>query len=118
METNLASAERSLREQMRRMEELTEDYAKYLEQCSNAETTYKVKFASERFSARLGGDIDGKKMTQDACEDFAILNSVDERKSYDAARTRLEATKQALVTVRSQIDSLRSLMASYRGAGI
>lgn len=118
METNLASAERALREQMRRMEELTETYAKSVEECSIAETDYKVKFASERFSARLGGDIDGKKMTQDACEDFATLNSIDERRTYDAAKAKLEANKQALVTVRSQIDSLRSLMASYRGAGI
>jgi hypothetical protein len=108
--------ENSMRSSINQMTELTAEYAKTMDAFSVAEATFKVAFAKSRLLARAGGD-KTKKVTADYAEDIATVETEAERFEMEIARAKNDATRQALLSVRSRLEALRSLMASYREAG-
>lgn len=112
---NYQHIESTMRHAINQMDELTENYARTADEFGNAEATFKVAFAKSRMMARIGND--GRKVTADAAEDVATVETESERFAMEAARAKHDACKQALLSVRSRLEALRSLMASYRDAG-
>jgi len=109
--------ELSMSHAMSQMEELTKDFAGTADEYGYAESAFKVAFAKSRLEARVGGNHEGVKMTADIAEDIATVATEKERMAMEAAKARNDATRQALLSVRSRLEALRSLMASYRESG-
>jgi len=109
--------EESMRHAMNQMAELTKDFAGTADEYGYAESAFKVAFARNRLEARFGGNREGVKMTADIAEDIATVETEKERMAMEAAKAKNDATRQALLSVRSRLEALRSLMASYRESG-
>jgi hypothetical protein len=112
-----SSIENSMRHALDKMEELTMDYAVAIDDFNRAEAAYKGEFISKRVEARLVLDVGAKKVTVDMVDDYA--SSATRELYYDMkiAEAKYEATLQSLRSVRSRLEALRSLMASYREQG-
>jgi hypothetical protein len=104
-----------MRHAMNQIDDLTSRYAETADEFGQAETAFKVAFAKSRMMARVNND--GRKVTADAAEDVATVETEMERIAMESARAKNDACKQALISVRSRLEALRSLMASYRDAG-
>jgi len=104
--------ENAMRHAIDQMETLTKDFAVTADEFGAAESLYKVAFAKSRLIARTSGE--GKKVTADAAEDIATVETETEKFAMEAAKAKHDATRQALMSVRSKLEALRSLMASYR----
>jgi hypothetical protein len=108
--------ENAMRRSINQMSELTAEFAITLDAFAAAEAAFKVAFAKSRLTARASGG-DGKKVTADLAEDIATVETEEERFQMEIARAKNDATRQALLSVRSRLEALRSLMASYRETG-
>ena len=64
--------------------------------------------------ARASGDAEGRKVTESYAEDLATVATGSARFRVEAAKAKHDAARQALLSVRSRLEALRSLMASYR----
>jgi hypothetical protein len=106
-----------MRDSINKMDDLTSEYATTADEFATAEAEFKIAFAKARLTARSGGDYEGRKMTADLAEDLATVGTETEKRAYEAARAKHDATRQALMSVRSRLEALRSLMASHREAG-
>jgi len=106
-----------MRSAISRMETLTQQFAVLADELGGAEADYKVAFAKARISARLGEGYESKKITVDAAEDIATVATDEERRRYEGAKAKHDACRQALMTVRAQMEGFRSLMASHRDMG-
>ena len=106
-----------MRHAINQMETLTKDFARSADEFGSLESTFKVAFAKSRLIARANGEYNGKKMTADFAEDIATAETEKERIAMEASRAKHDANRQALMSVRSRLEALRSLMASYRDMG-
>jgi len=109
--------EETMRHAINQMEDLTSSFAVTADEFGNAEAAYEVAFAKSRLSARYEGSHNGIKITADMAADIAATETEPQRLAMEAAKAKNDATRQALMSVRSRIEALRSLMASYREAG-
>jgi len=109
--------ENALRDAINKMADLTQDFATTADDYAVAEATYKVEFAKARLSARAKGDHEGRKVTESNADDIATVATESERFHMERTKAQHDAARQALLSVRSRIDSLRSLMTSHREAG-
>jgi hypothetical protein len=109
--------EETMRYAINQIEDLTEKYAVTADEYGLAEATYEIAFAEFRVQARLEGTPDGSKVTADYAADYATTHTRAERFAVNKAKAKHDATRQALLSVRSRLEALRSLMASYREAG-
>jgi hypothetical protein len=100
---------------MKVQEELVERLAFLASESAEAEANFKSVFHVSRYNARMSTD--HGKVTADMAEDVATFETAEERKTYLAAQAKYDGTKQALLTARSNLESMRSLMASYREIG-
>jgi len=100
-----------------RMEELTQVFARLADELSGAETTYKIEFARQRYTLRTTTNDEGKKYTVDVAEDMATEATKEYLIAYEGTKAKYDACRQALSTVRAQLEGYRSLMASHREAG-
>lgn len=112
-----ARIESAMRDSINRLDELTEDYATTADEFASSEAEFKIAFAKARLTARSEGEYEGRKVTADLAEDLATVSTDVERRVCEAARAKHDATRQALLSVRSRLEALRSLMASHREAG-
>ena len=101
---------------MAEQEEMTQRLAALAEQAAQAEADYKIAFHTARYHARVGGSSSGK-VTADMAEDMAVMETQELRISAETKRAKHDALRQAIMTARSNQESLRSLMASYRESG-
>lgn len=109
--------EETMRHAINQMEDLTSSFAVTADEFGNAEAIYEIAFAKSRLSARYEGSHNGIKITADMAADLASVETESERLAMEAAKAKHDATRQALLSVRSRLEALRSLMASYREAG-
>jgi hypothetical protein len=109
--------ENAMRHAINQMDDLTKDFAITADEYGSAEASFKVAFAKSRLTARVGGDFEGKKITADLADDIATVNTESERIAMEGAKAKNDATRQSLMSVRSRLEALRSLMASHREAG-
>jgi hypothetical protein len=109
--------ERSMLHAIEQMEGLTKDFSVTADEYADAESTFKIAFAKSRLMARAGNNYEGKKVTADLADDIATVETEKERIAMEASKAKHDATRQALLSVRSRLEALRSLMASYRDAG-
>jgi hypothetical protein len=106
--------EEGLRRCMNDAVRLTEESAEAGDRLANADISYKREFAVARVEYRSKGDADGKRYTQDALEDLATIDCMDEYEEFVHAKAAYNAIRQRLSTAERHQDSLRSLMASHR----
>jgi hypothetical protein len=109
-----ARIEQGIVRALKRQEDLTDSFASTGDDLAHADVNYKRAFAEARSTARLTGIAEAKKLTTDAVDDLANQDTVKEYEDYLVAKTRHDACRQALLSVRTRIDALRSLMASHR----
>lgn len=109
--------EHNMRTALLEMERLTESFGNLAEAKARAEASYKSAFAEARVRARESGIADLRKVTVDMAEDFAKLHTQEELLAFTLAEARYDACRQALMSVRSNLEVLRSLMASHREVG-
>jgi hypothetical protein len=114
---NYRSIESAMVNTIERMEELTQVFARLADELSGAETTYKIEFARKRYTLRTSVDARGKKYTVDIAEDMATEATKDQLIAYESTKAKYDSCRQALSTVRAQLEGYRSLMASHREAG-
>lgn len=100
---------------MNSQEELVERLSVLAAEAAEAEAEFKLTFHVERYNAR--SNTEHGRVTADMAEDMAVIASATERGRYLAAQAKFDSTKQAVLTSRSNLESLRSLMASYRETG-
>lgn len=109
--------EETMRYAINQIEELTSSFAVTADEFGNAEAVYEIAFAKSRLSARFVGTQDGIKITADMASDLATVETEPQRLAMEGAKAKHDATRQALLSVRSRLEALRSLMASHREAG-
>jgi predicted nucleic acid-binding Zn-ribbon protein len=114
---NYSSIEKAMNEAINKMEELTQNFAVLADELGVAEATFKAEFAKERIAARVEGYHDGVKVTGDFADDIATAATRELRFMYEAAKAKHDACRQALMTIRTQMEGFRSLMASHRESG-
>ena len=98
----------------RRIEELLGDVQRAAEEAAVAEAEFKTAFAQVRLRSRAEA---GGKVTVDHVDDLATVATEDKRLRWLIAQNALTVCREALRARESQLDALRSLMATYRGAG-
>lgn len=113
---SIGSIENRLRDAIHRQETMTEQYLNVISAAGEAEATFKVKFAKERFNARVLGVVDGVKVSGDAADDLATIATEDERFVMESTAALRDSTRQALLSTREEIGALMSLNANYRAA--
>lgn len=96
-----------------RLEELVDEITEAAGDAAVCETTFKTRFAQERLKVRAGG----QKMTVDQVEDHATVATEDDRRSYLLATNNLTVLREALRATQARMDGLRTMAASFRGAG-
>jgi hypothetical protein len=109
--------EAGMRQSINQLDELTSEFASVADAFAMAEARFKIAFAKARLMARSDGDYEGRKITADLAEDLATVATEQERLECEGARAKHDATRQALLSVRSRLEAMRSLMASHREAG-
>jgi len=114
---NYGKIEEAMRSAISTMERLTQEFAVIADQLGVAESDYKMAFAKARLKARLGEGYELKKVTVDTAEDLATVETDAERRKYEGVKAKYDACRQALMTVRAQLEGFRSLMASHRDMG-
>lgn len=77
---------------------------------AQAETAYKVAFARERITARMGEG----RITEASADDHATVFTEAERLAYLTAEATLLALREERNISSARIDALRTLMASLR----
>jgi oligoribonuclease NrnB/cAMP/cGMP phosphodiesterase (DHH superfamily) len=90
---------------------LTALYHDVARKAADAEATYKVAFARERWAAKSA---DGKKVNDTTAEDIARDATDDLYRDYLLADAERDAIKQALFSNREKQQTLRTLASSYR----
>ena len=106
--------EDAMRKAISSMESLTQDFSRICDEKGEAEAAYKKAFAKARVTERMHADVDGRKITNDMADDFAQVATSDELRRYKALEAKHDSTRQALNTVRAQLEAFRSLLASHR----
>ena len=102
---------------MNRQDALTNQYRADAENAAKAEAEFKSAFAQARLRARAGGNYAGAKVTGDIADDLATEETAELLMEMLTTAAREAATRQALLSIRMKLDSLRSLMANYREIG-
>jgi hypothetical protein len=111
---SIGAIENRLRDAINRQNELTSGYLDVIEAAGRAETLFKTRFAKERFNARVLGVVNGVKISGDAADDIATIETEDERFEMEATAAKRDAHRQALLSIREEIGALQSLNSNYR----
>jgi hypothetical protein len=106
--------EEAMRLAINKQDEFTKAFAAAADEYASAEATFKVAFAQARLTARAAGDHEGRKVTESYADDLATVGTQEERFAMESCKARYDSTRQALLSVRSRLEALRSLMASHR----
>ena len=96
------------------MEKATGQHADDLKELAKAESKFKTVYASAFVSRRIEGEYQGIKITDKLAESLATVDTDQFRQEYEMAKAHESASRQALSSIRAELEALRSLMASYR----
>ena len=80
-----------------------------------AENAYKVAFAKSRLKNRA--ELESSKPTVGLIDDLATKETAELNLAHLIATNRMTSTREAVRATQARIDALRSLAASFRGAG-
>jgi hypothetical protein len=93
------------------LDDETHRYADLADEAAEAEADYKIKHAR----ATVGyATSDGPKMTAAQIAARVELHAADELRRYKLADARRQATREALMSLRSRLDAMRTLSANVR----
>ena len=106
--------ETRMRMAIHKMDEATIAHADDLRELAKRESKFKVVLASAFVSRRIQGDYQGVKITDKMADALSIVDTDEFRQEYEMAKANESASRQALSSIRSELEALRSLMASYR----
>ena len=110
--------EDALRAAMNRQEELTRDFTGTSDEAGYSEAAFKTAYSAAWLRAKTTPITDSGKLPSDSYTDhLATVATAEQRTDMEAAKARHDAVRQGLLTVRTRIEALRSLMASYREGG-
>lgn len=84
---------------------------------AQAEVTFKAEYAKARLSARAAAEYEQRRITTDEAEDRAVVATEGARLGHLVASNGLMVLREALRAKQARLDALRTLAASYRGAG-
>ena len=106
--------ENRMRKAILAMESATAQHASDLKELAKSEAKFKTVLASAFVNRRIEGEYQGVKVTDKMADNLAIVDTGDFRVEYEMAKANESASRQALSSIRQEIEALRSLMASYR----
>lgn len=106
--------EDALRALINQERDLVREFADSTDSYAEAEVGFKQAYAKARVSARHKFRLEGIRFNEGMVEDDAQIECEEEFKVYTLAKTKREAMKQSLGSVRARMDAMRSLMASHR----
>lgn len=110
--------ETAIRGAINRQEELTRDFTGTSDEAGYAEATFKTAYSEAWLRAKTTPLPEGGKLPSDSYADhLATVATGEQRTDMEAAKARHDAVRQGLLTTRTRIEALRSLMASYREGG-
>lgn len=112
---NLTQIHERIEECEARLEELVEEITRAAGAAAGADATYKTRFAQARLAARA--EAEGRKITTDEAEDKATVATEKERADHLFAANDLTVLREALRATQARMDGLRTMAASFRGAG-
>jgi hypothetical protein len=106
--------ENRMRKAIVTMEEATKQHADDLKELAHRESKFKTVQASAFVNRRIEGSYKGVKITDKLAESLATVDTDEFRREYEMAKAHESASRQALSSIRAELEALRSLMASYR----
>ena len=101
----------------RRIGKLAEECAEIAQNAAEAEADHKVAFATSRIKFRDAAAKSSGKVTVDQVEDHATLECAESLRAYLVCRESMTAIRSAQKASEARLDGLRTLAATYRGAG-
>jgi hypothetical protein len=99
---------------MNKLEKCTADYAVATDAYAVAEADHRYAYSLARNNARAECRATNEKYSEKLGDDFAILATHDEYLVAEKAKAVQDACRQALLSTRSRLEALRSLMTSHR----
>lgn len=99
---------------IRRLGELSDEYAMRRDAQVDAESSFKVSYAQARMEHRLQRGEKGKPPTVPDVDDHATVATKLEWEAVEVAKAKTDIIKQAILVERSRLEGLRSLLASNR----
>lgn len=97
-----------------RQRTLEVEYRDASKKAAENEAKHKTGFAKARVEIRDEAIQSQTKVTEGSLEDAALVATEDSYSGYRLSAARADALKQAMLSVRSQLDGLRSLAANHR----
>ena len=111
---NYDKIENRMRKAIITMEDASKQHAEDLKELAHRESKFKTVFASAFVSRRIEGEYQGIKITDNLADSLATVDTDEFRQEYEMAKAHESASRQALLSIRAELEALRSLMASYR----
>ena len=111
---NYDKIENRMRKAIITMEDASKQHAEDLKELAHRESKFKTVFASAFVSRRIEGEYQGIKITDKLADSLATVDTDEFRQEYEMAKAHESASRQALLSIRAELEALRSLMASYR----
>lgn len=99
---------------MAKLERCTADYARATDAYAVAEADYRYAYAVARMNMREQCKVVGEKYTDKVGEDAAVIETAELYLAAEKARAVQDAARQGMLSTRSRLEALRSLMASHR----
>ena len=106
--------ETRMRKAILAMETATQQHADDLKELARVEAKFKTVSASAFVNHRIEGNYQGVKMTDKLADALSIVDTDPFRQEFEMAKANESASRQALSSIRAELEALRSLMASYR----
>lgn len=110
---NPAQLARQMQAVLERLDALLDNTVEAGRELAEAEKKYKVAFAKSRMAGRAGS----AKLTVDATNDRATVDTEQELFDYRIAEQTMVICRESLRVEQAKLDALRSMSASVRGAG-
>lgn len=109
-----ADVEDGIEATVKRLEELTDEYAVASDEAAEAEASYRLAFW-HTFLRFKDGVTNGKRGESDrTCEGRATIAAADSFRAYKITAARVDSLKAALRTHQTRLDALRTLAANIR----
>lgn len=107
--------ERSILRLSDRLETMTSELITYAEAAKRAEVNWKRTAAATRIPRRVsGGHGPGGRATEQEIEDHVMVKHADLYEAYKIAEGVYESHRDAMFSVRAQMDALRTIAANIR----
>jgi hypothetical protein len=99
------------------LDRLESDLARQIDEVAADRRAYEVGFAEARIRYRTENSGRNPKVTVDEVNDYATVQTADERHHLTLSEETLRATNAARRAIESKLDTYRSMSAAIRGVG-